>query len=558
MKTPVRRCHDEKLRDSRATHAHDPATHCPPLLTEHLPTRAIIITLIPHPLCLGPTSLTPHAPTSRESSRFLHPVALLSEVALSLSLSCLLVVPASSLIVCPRQSAGLSLHAFRHLYHLQRHVPRRCPGLSASLSAPLRQVLSVRWRLSDPPPRRRRSAGSTSTLATACTRSSGSATAPCWRADAGCTSTRRCTDARPARSSPAGLELRAARQPAAAVVRDRAGLAHAVAAPPAAPGAAPGPPPGSPPAPLQPQPGAQAALNQPPQPGQAPPAPAHLAAFPPPMGGANPAQLLSQAQAAAVSAPNAHPPYSFAIGLGQIGIGSVSAAGSAARDNAQYPRDPALANSPAAWMPLALAPVRPERSDKKPRTIDELSALLDVWLQSDPSLHADTARLHAFHGYAKDVIAIAHDYGVPWALGYHAEALRAWTHVPEPLYCPTKHGPRCEIAFLKHAQRTSRVPARDSPRAAPGHEPAPTHMQPHWQHQSGVSANQPRRSPLMTCAPVTRSAATPTRSAGSSTPSWRRRPRRRPVQPPRLSAPRRRRTATATDCRTRHLVLGRR
>ena len=73
MKTPVQRCHDEKLRDSRATHAHDPATHCPPLLTEHLPTRAIIITLIPHPLCLGPTSLTPHAPTSRESSRFLHP-----------------------------------------------------------------------------------------------------------------------------------------------------------------------------------------------------------------------------------------------------------------------------------------------------------------------------------------------------------------------------------------------------------------------------------------------------------------------------------------------------
>ena len=172
------------------------------------------------------------------------------------------------------------------------------------------------------------------------------------------------------------------------------------------------------------------------------------------MGGANPAQLLSQAQAAAVSAPNAHPPYSFAIGLGQIGIGSVSAAGSAARDNAQYPRDPALANSPAAWMPLALAPVRPERSDKKPRTIDELSALLDVWLQSDPSLQADTAKLHAFHGYAKDVIAIAHDYGVPWALGYHAEALRAWTHVPEPLYCPTRHGPRCEIAFLKHAQRT--------------------------------------------------------------------------------------------------------
>jgi hypothetical protein len=44
-----------------------------PLLTEHLPTRAIAITLIPHPLCLGPTSLTQHAPTSRESSRFLHP-----------------------------------------------------------------------------------------------------------------------------------------------------------------------------------------------------------------------------------------------------------------------------------------------------------------------------------------------------------------------------------------------------------------------------------------------------------------------------------------------------
>ena len=189
-----------------------------------------------------------------------------------------------------------------------------------------------------------------------------------------------------------------------------------------------------------------------PQPGQAAPA-SHLAAFPPPIGGVNPAQLLGQAQPAAVSAPSVQPPLNFAIGLGNVGINSAFGASSAARDSAQYPRDPALASSPAAWLPLALAPVRPERSDKKPRTVEELSALLDVWLQSDPSLQTDTAKLHAFHGYAKDVIAIAHDYGVPWALGYHAEAVKAWTHLPEPLYCPIKHGPRCQLAFLQHAQR---------------------------------------------------------------------------------------------------------
>ena len=195
-----------------------------------------------------------------------------------------------------------------------------------------------------------------------------------------------------------------------------------------------------------------------------PPPASHLNAYPPPIGSIGPAQLLGQAQSAAQVSPQCtHSPATMQLlcsngpvlhtGSGNVAIGFSHPVPTAA---GAYPTDPSTAGTQFSHMSLGVLPISPERTGKPPKTVDELRVILTHWLRNQPELQQDGHR-QAYEDYVMTTIMFGKDYGLPVALTYHLEVIRAMMHKPFPLYDPCMHGPIYYAAYHSLVEGKSKV-----------------------------------------------------------------------------------------------------
>ena len=107
-------------------------------------------------------------------------------------------------------------------------------------------------------------------------------------------------------------------------------------------------------------------------------------------------------------------------------------------------------------MSMGVLPINPERTGKPPKTVDEFRAILTHWIRSQPELQQDGHR-QAHEDYVMTTIMFGKDYGLPVALAYHLEVIRAMMHKPFALYDPYIHGPVYYDAYHSLVEGKSKV-----------------------------------------------------------------------------------------------------
>ena len=97
-------------------------------------------------------------------------------------------------------------------------------------------------------------------------------------------------------------------------------------------------------------------------------------------------------------------------------------------------------------MPTGILPVNPTRTGKPPKNAEEFNTVLWHWLRNEPDLQDATVR-RPYEDYVTTTVLLAKDYGMPVALAYHAEVVKALLREPCPLYDPYKHGDVYQPAY---------------------------------------------------------------------------------------------------------------
>ena len=92
------------------------------------------------------------------------------------------------------------------------------------------------------------------------------------------------------------------------------------------------------------------------------------------------------------------------------------------------------------------------------------------WLRNEPELQDATVR-RPYEDYVTTTVLLAKDYGMPVALAYHAEVVKALLREPCPLYDPYKHA--TYISPLTRPSYTASPRWAPPPRAAPRNAASP-------------------------------------------------------------------------------------
>jgi hypothetical protein len=197
--------------------------------------------------------------------------------------------------------------------------------------------------------------------------------------------------------------------------------------------------------------------------------PSHRAAFPPPLAGLNPAVLLSSAQAAQVSAQQAHIPPSAADQGGGLRLFNSPVGGDAVVNNHQHihlpspaaarfldlnlPSQPVQASEFASLPPWSQQ-VKPTMADSAPSTPEGLDAFLTDWVRGirHPQFRSNLDRQYAFDDYCRATVRYSRQFGTAPVWRYHLDCVSAAQQHP-PRFDPERDGHTYPVAYFNHLSR---------------------------------------------------------------------------------------------------------